>query len=339
MAQTALDRCLFNQSPAMASVMQAIQTAARKEGPVLLEGEPGTGKEFLARYIHYSSPRKKKPFSSLEITAVPTEFVHQELYSRATGRFGRVRGGTVLLKELWALPHNLQKRLARLLIGDALRDETPPEVYDVRVMTSSSMPLDEALHYSFVEPALHTSLAPCRIIVPPLRRRPSDIPLLTDYFLAQISAESGHARPAMEARVKDRMAEYSWPGNISELKSVVRKLVVRASEGRITEAHLQGLLPSVDDDLPLERHSLEELVRAKLKNFLNRIRGYRIEGLFAEVMARVERPLLELVLEQTRGNQLQAAKILGMNRNTLRKKIKAHGIRRIRYPEGHNSSH
>jgi two-component system nitrogen regulation response regulator GlnG len=134
----------------------------------------------------------------------------------------------------------------------------------------------------------------------------------------------------------DRLTGYGWPGNVSELKSVIRQLVVRGGDGRIREHHLQGLLPSVDEELPLERHSLEELVRAKLKGFLNRIRGYRIEGLHAEVMARVERPLIELVLEQTRGNQLQAAKILGMNRNTLRKKIRAHGIRRIHYPENPN---
>lgn len=327
MAQTALDRCLFKQSPAMAPVMQAIQTAAQEDCPVLLEGEPGTGKEFLARYIHYSSSRKKNPFSSLEITAVPPEFVHQELYGHITGRLGRVRGGTVLLKELWALPRDSQKRLARLLNGNALTDETPQEVYDVRVMTTSSMSLDEAVHSSFVEPALQTTLAPCRIVVPPLRRRPSDIPLLTEYFLRQFSAESERRLPTLDTRVVDRLTEYSWPGNISELKFVVRQLLVRGYRGCIIESDLQGLLPSVDDDLPLERHSLEELVRAKLENFLNRIKGYRIEGLHAEVMARVERPLIELVLEQTRGNQLQAAKILGMNRNTLRKKIKAHGIR------------
>lgn len=330
MPQDALRRSLAAQSPAMIPVVEAIQKAALSELPVLLEGEAGTGKEFLARYIHYTGKRQKSPFTTLRVTSMPPELVERELYGHKTGGLRKVQGGTLLLKELWALPRAPQKRLARMMNGCSPQSETLWETFDVRVMTTSSMELKDASSEVMLESSLFDALSHFHVKIPPLRRRPADIPILTEYFVRQFCAESGQRRPSLDPRVMDRLSQHSWPGNISELKSVVRQLLMRAEDNRIKESGLNGLLPAVDDELPLDRYPLEELIRAKLKGFLNRIKGYRIEGLHAEVIARVERPLLELVLAQTEGNQLQAAKILGMNRNTLRKKIKQHNIRLFR---------
>ena len=166
-----------------------------------------------------------------------------------------------------------------------------------------------------------------RISLPPLRRRPADIPILVDLFSVEHAAEMERPQLHFATPVIDRFTGYTWPGNVSELKSVIYRLYTTVSAETVEESHLSGLVPQVEDELPLSRFGLEDLVRAKLRTFLSRIKGYHVEDLHAQVISQVERPLVELVLEQTRGNQLQAAKVLGINRNTLRKKIRTLGIR------------
>jgi DNA-binding NtrC family response regulator len=305
----------------MRDVVDLLDEAADRQGPVIVEGEAGTGKEFAARYIHYSGQRSAGAFSTLQVTVLPPELLDVELYESPTGKLHQTQGGSLLLKEMWAMPRRSQARLARIL-ESAASERTPLRAHDVRLMMTSSMPLDEAVATDFVDPLLADLLQSRRIMLPPLRRRPSDIEVLTELFLRQMADDLDRPRFRISPRVIDRMAEYGWPGNVAELKQVVRQLVVRSADGKLEEAHLEGLLPSVEEDLPLDRYSLEELIRAKLKRFLQRIRGYRVEGLHAEVMGRVERPLLELVMQETGGNQVKAAGILGINRNTLRKKLR-----------------
>jgi two-component system nitrogen regulation response regulator GlnG len=323
---------LVAKSPAMGGVVKTLQKATVADGPLLIEGEAGTGKEFAARYVHYSGFRRNRPFSTLQITAVPPELIEKELYHTATGKLRQARGGSLLLKELWALPHSAQKRLADILLAvnntTAGREQTPLEINAVRLMMTSSMGLDEAVACDFVVPELATLLDRRRVVLPPLRRRPSDIKVLADHFFAEIATDLECSGFEVSQRVVEQMEAYGWPGNVAELKNVVRQLVTRSVDGKVEEEHLTGLVATVDQEVPLDKFSLEELVRAKLKTFLQRIQGYRVEGLYTEVMSRVERPLLELVIRETGGNQVQAASILGINRNTLRKKLRGLGIRR-----------
>lgn len=314
------------KSPAMKPVNEFLLKHAGTNAPVIIEGESGTGKEFAARLVHYSGPRRKGVFSTLSITSLPPECVFEELFDDRTGRLHNTRGGSLLLKELWALPKKDQEKLAGILEDDRKGRHTPLRVYDVRLMTTSTMDLEQSVECNFVAPELKKALQYNRILIPPLRRRPSDIRVLAELFMAQMFRDLGRSAPRLDSPVVDRFTEYHWPGNVKELKDVMRRIVVKVSGKRVQEHHLKGILPMVEDDFSIDKFSIEELVRAKLLSFLNRIRGYRVEGLYSEIMSRVERPLLELVLEETGGNQLHAAKLLGINRNTLRDKIKKKNI-------------
>jgi two-component system, NtrC family, nitrogen regulation response regulator GlnG len=318
---------LVSESPSMTPVVEFLSQHSKTRGPIIIEGERGTGKEFAARFVHYTGRRAKAPFSTLSVTALPPELVSEELYQPGIGRLHQARGGSLLLKELWALPKRDQRRLAEILEDDDKRDKTPLEVYDVRLMMTSSMELEAAVRSNFVEPELKRVLSTRRIVMPPLRRRPSDIPELANLFMDQMIRDLDRPPLEVDPRVFELFVDYHWPGNIEELKDVVRQLVAKVPGRKLHEGHLTGLLPTVEEEISLERFSLEELVRAKLKSFFYRIRGFRVEGLYAEVMSRVERPLIELILAETNGNQLRAAKLLGINRNTLRKKIQKMKLR------------
>lgn len=327
-----LTKRLVAKSPAMEPVVEAIGRAAESDAPVLLEGEQGVGKEFIARLIHLSSYRQERAFETLLPPALPADLAAEELFGVQARKLRQASGGTLLLKEVWRFPSAVQRRLAEALAWDTTQDRTPIAVHDVWLMMSSRVALEDASREGLLAPPLanwprSTWKNVQRIALPPLRRRPADIPLLVELFNAEHALEMERERLVFPAQVIDRFTGYSWPGNVSELKSVIYRLHTSLRSNQVEESHLSGLVPQVEDELPLSRFGLEDLVRAKLRTFLSRIKGYHVEDLHAQVISQVERPLVELVLEQTKGNQLQAAKVLGINRNTLRKKIRNLGIR------------
>ncbi|HEX4449595.1 MAG TPA: helix-turn-helix domain-containing protein, partial [Kofleriaceae bacterium] len=146
--------------------------------------------------------------------------------------------------------------------------------------------------------------------------------------------EIGRAKPSISTRAHDRLAGYPWPGNVAELKSIARRLVVRVSRTRIEAGDVDEVLPTVATRVPLEDLAFEEIVKAKLSGLLARIDGYPIHDLYDKVLERVERPLFDLVLEHTGGNQVKAAEVLGLNRNTLRKKLAGFGLDKKKRPSG-----
>ncbi len=329
---TQLAKKLVSASPAMASVVEALEKASNSDSPVLLEGEQGVGKEFVARLIHLSSYRRENAFETLLPPALPAQMAAEELFGVQARKLRQAAGGTLLLKEVWRFPSAVQRRLAEALALDTSRDQTPIAVHDVWLMMSSRVALEDASREGLLAPPLANWPKAGwknvqRIHIPPLRRRPADIPRLVELFNLEHAEEMDRPPLSFPGQIIDRFAGYSWPGNVSELKSVIYRLHATHQGSEVEESHLAGLLPQVEDELPLSRFGLEDLVRAKLRTFLARIRGYHVEDLHAQVLSQVERPLMELVLEQTSGNQLQAAKVLGINRNTLRKKIRNLGIR------------
>lgn len=325
-------RWLVAQSPAMQAVRSAIAEAAETSMPVVLEGEQGVGKEFVARLIHLRSARSRRSFETLAPPSLPADLAADELFGDQSRKLRHAAGGTLLIKDVWRFPSSARRHLSLALSHSRPRDTTPMEVHDVWLMLSSRVVLDiegEQRSLAAVEEALPAGVGAGyrRIAVPPLRRRPADIPLLVDTFSREHAAETRRDPLRFSPQAMDRLTRHGWPGNVSELKGVVFLLYGAISGPVVNEGHLDGLIPAVEDELPIARFGLEELVRAKLRTFLGRIRGYHVEDLHSHVINQVERPLIELVLEQTRGNQLQAARILGINRNTLRKKIRALSIR------------
>jgi two-component system nitrogen regulation response regulator GlnG len=320
------------ESPAMQAVRSAMAEVAEGDGPLLLEGEPGVGKEYLARLIHLQSRRAGNVFETLLPPALPIDLAADELLGLQARKLRLAARGTLLLKEVWRLPLQIQERIAHSLGLDSDAPGTPIEVYDVRLMISSRVELEDASQEGLLSsPVVSTGASPWRslrrILVPPLRRRPTDLPRLVEVLGAEIARALSREPLVLPPRTLDRFLRYAWPGNLSELRAVLFRLATTLPGPTVEEQHLDGLLPQVNDEIPIDRFGLEDLVRAKLRSFLDRIRGYHVEDLHSQVLGQVERPLLELILEHTRGNQLQAARLLGINRNTLRKRIQALGIR------------
>jgi two-component system nitrogen regulation response regulator GlnG len=194
-------------------------------------------------------------------------------------------------------------------------------------VATADLDLERAVDAAIVSRELYELFRLQRIEVPPLRDRLEDLPALFQRWIKHYAAEIGRTTPTVSARALARLAEYPWPGNVAELKSIARRLVVRVARSRIEAGDVDEVLPVVAARVPLEDLAFEDMVKSKLAGLLARIDGYPIHDLYDKVLARVERPLFDLVLAHTGGNQLKAAEILGLNRNTLRKKLADLGLR------------
>jgi two-component system nitrogen regulation response regulator GlnG len=316
---------IVGESAEMARVVDAIVEAAEGDNPVLIEGERGTGRELVARAIHYAGPRSDADFVALKAATIPRALIEDELGSRG---MRRAQGGTLLLKDVAALPRSPQRHLVKVLRRrDKGADDTPVHAhYDVRVIASSDDDLLPAVDADAFDRELYDRLGARRIRIPPLRRRVADIPRLAAHFVRKVADEMGRPGMTFASRATDRLQAYPWPGNVAELKDVIRRLMIRRARGPIEVSDVDAVMPHMHEKVPLEDLSFEELVHHKLRSFLRRVEGYGVKNLYDDVIARVERPLLELVMEQAGGNQLRAAEMLGMSRTTLRKKLSDLGL-------------
>ncbi len=318
----------------MAEVLEKIEEAAATEAPVLIEGEPGTGRELVARTIHYGGARRDADFVAVKATTIPRGVLDGELFGARSSTLRRASGGTLLVQDVDALPRVSQRKLARAIAAPERAGGLGK--VDVRVIGASDGDLHESVAAHVFDRDLYDRLV-ARIKLPPLRRRLADLPDLARGFLEQAGKELGRARPRITDAALERMAKYPWPGNVAELKDVCRRLVLAISrKGRrpqIDVGAVEAILPKVAERIPLEDMSFEEVVRGKLKTFLRRVDGYAVDNLYDEVIGRVERPLLALVMEHAQGSQLRAAEILGLNRNTLRKKLALHAAATTRKTE------
>ncbi len=314
----------------MREVAEQVEQAAAHDEPVLVLGEPGSGRELIARLIHLASRRRRRELVTVRAGAAPKAIFVDEIEGSSNSAFHRAHGGSLLVKDLCDLTRAAQRKLSRLLRG---RAGAPPEVgpaqallYDVRVLATCDPGLDRAAAAEVFNRVLFERLSTCVIKVPRLRDRAPDIPSLASQLVRQYAREIGRHKMTISTRAHDRLVAYPWPGNVAELKGIVRRLVVNVRGNNIQAGDVDAALPLLAERVPLEQMSLEEMVRCKLAAFLRRFEGYPVVGVHEDVLARVERPLLDLVMEHTGGNQVKAAEILGLNRNTLRRKLTEHGL-------------
>ncbi len=303
----------------MVELRERVKEAATEDSPVLIEGERGTGRERVARLLHEIGPRKHHDFVRVD----PDE---DDEPPRVDDQLVRANGGTLLVKEIAHVGRGPQRKLLRAIKrGPGATKErersSTSEFCDVRVIAATCVDLSRAVADDLFDSELYERLGAMRIALPPLRRRPEDVPLLLDHFGRTEAREIGVDKLTFNSRAIDKLTGYSWPGNVAELRDVVRRLCLRRRRSQVELADVEAVLPPVEERVPVEQLSFEEMVRAKIRALLQRMEGYPIEDLYEEVISRVERPLIELVLERTGNNQLKAAEILGLNRNTLRKKI------------------
>lgn len=328
---------LVAESEPMRAVVAAVEQASAHDDPVLVEGEPGSGRELIARLIHLSSRRRSRELVTVRAGAAPKAIFTDAIEGSSNSAFQKAHGGTLLVKDVAELTRTAQRKLSRVLRAprtNAAAGATSPgasdgpdsRYYDVRVIATGDPGLDRAAAADGFNRPLYERLSATHIAVPPLRERVPDIAPLATQLVKLYAREIGRTKMTLSSRAYDRLAAYPWPGNVAELKGVARRLVVRIKGSHIQAGDVDAILPLLAERVPLEQMSLEEMVRCKLAAFLRRFDGYPVAGVHEDVLARVERPLIDLVMEHTGGNQVKAAEILGLNRNTLRRKLTEHGL-------------
>lgn len=326
---------IIGKTPAMQEIFKTIGRVAPTDATVLIQGESGTGKELIARAIHSHSPRWSAPFVALNCSAVPRDLLESELFGhergaftgateQRAGMFEVAHGGTLFLDEIADMPLELQAKLLRVVQERELTRIGGREVIkvDCRLIAATNQDLDRAVKQGRFREDLYFRLKVVPILVPPLRQRCGDIPELVNYFIGKINREMGTNVTGISPEARNVLNAHAWPGNVRELENTLVRAAVLAPGPTLMPRDLALATHDADaaatayDDL-----SLEDVVRLKLKEYFRQTREVELTNLYPLIMERIERPLIELTLERTQGNQLKAAALLGINRNTLHKKI------------------
>ncbi|MCS6780462.1 MAG: nitrogen regulation protein NR(I) [Geminicoccaceae bacterium] len=342
---------IVGRSPAMQEIYRMVARLAGTDLTVLIAGESGTGKELIARALHDFGKRRAGPFLAVNMAAIPKDLIESELFGhekgaftgavgRRAGRFEQAEGGTLFLDEIGDMPLDAQTRLLRVLQqGEFVPvGGTQPVRTNVRIVAASHRDLAQMVSQGLFREDLFYRLNVVPLRLPALRERVEDIPALAQHFLAKAQAEGLPSKVLTPGAVA-RLKAHAWPGNVRELENLIRRLCVLYSEETIEEAVIERELahararPAPE---PAAEAGELDLARA-VERYLDRFyRAYDEttppSAVYDRVLREIERPLIERTLELTRGNQLKAADVLGINRNTLRKKIRDLDIRVLRGP-------
>ncbi|MDE7547326.1 nitrogen regulation protein NR(I) [Acetobacter fabarum] len=328
---------LIGQSVVMQGIYRSIARLTTSDLTVMITGESGTGKELVARALHEYGRRRSGPFIAVNMAALPREQIESELFGyerggnlgRMPGRFEQASGGTLFLDEIGDMPQEAQTRLLRVLQeGEftTVGGSTPLHA-DVRIVAATHRDLRQAIQAGAFREDLYYRLNVVPLRLPPLRERREDISLLARHFLAQCR-EAGGGYRTLDEDAMTRLQAWRWPGNVRELENLIRRIVALYSQETITADLVDAELadPLGNDFVPECRQVAEPLVDSVSRHIARYLEagreGMPLHDLHARIIAEVERPLILMTLTETRGNQIKAAAMLGLNRNTLRKKIR-----------------
>lgn len=320
---------LIGRSPQMQDVYRMITRVLRNDLSVLILGESGTGKELVAEAIHQLGSRKNGTFVAVNTAAIPRELIESELFghekgaftgatSRSIGKFEQANGGTLFLDEIGDMPPEAQTRLLRALQSGRIRrvggqDEI---AVDVRIVAATNRDLVPMIADGTFREDLYYRLNVVPILLPPLRDRSGDVPPLARHFL-RLAAEEGLPAHTLSPAASDLLSQQPWRGNVRELRNFIYRVSLLSRNDEIDEATVRSLL----DDTPKSElapaiGSIEDAIYQWLQQA-----DLTPGTMYHSVLAVLERPLFEYALEKTAGNQLRAATLLGINRNTLRKRL------------------
>jgi DNA-binding NtrC family response regulator len=321
------ERYCFNsivgRSEPMRRVFNLIETVAETDSTVLIVGDSGTGKELVAKAIHYSSKRKHRPLVCVNCGAIPEHLMEDELFGHVRGaftgadrmrqgRFEQADRGTLFLDEIGTMPPHLQVKLLRVLQDRRFQrlGDTETLQVDVRILAATSTDLQSAVRANRFREDLYYRLNVIPIVVPPLRQRVSDIPLLVNHFLQKYCSAQGKAPKHLPQTLLQQLMEYDWPGNVREMENCIEHAVTLSGSRALLEA----------EDFPtsvLRRGAVRLAGDIELpENGLS----------LSDLIARIERGLIVMSLERTGGNKKRAAELLGLKRTTLLEKIKKNQI-------------
>ncbi|MFI4950990.1 MAG: sigma 54-interacting transcriptional regulator, partial [Caulobacterales bacterium] len=323
---------LIGRSAPMQEVYRTIARLVGADLTVLITGESGSGKELVARALHDMGRRRDGKFVTINLAAVPRERVEAELFGKEDGDAGKLidaDGGTLFLDEIGDMPLDAQTRLLRVIDGSepALNPKTGRRP-NVRIIAATNRDLRGLIREGLFREDLFFRLNVAPLRLPPLRDRVDDIPDLARAFLLRANREGLPAK-TIDAAALDRLKQHAWPGNVRELENLVRRICALYGEDLITARIVERELAEHQPQAQGEEGpaTLSQLVERKLSSyFADQPDGLPPTGLYDRVLEEVERPLIQLTLSATRGNQVRAAEILGLNRNTLRKKISDLGV-------------
>jgi two-component system nitrogen regulation response regulator GlnG len=323
---------IIGRCPAMQKIVKSIGRVAAQEVAVLITGETGTGKELVARAIYQHSRRAAAPFLAINGAAIPEHLLESKLFGhekgaftgadrRRIGKFEQCNAGTLFLDEVADLSPLTQSKLLRVLQEQTFERVGGNETIhtDVRVLAATNRDLEPLIEAGRFRSDLYYRLSIFTIVLPPLRARGDDLPLLVQHYLRRFSRDMGKDVQQIAPEALQRLQQYTWPGNIRELQSVLKQALLVAT-GPIL---LNEFLPALETSHPSSAAgddfaSLGALVDEHLQS--------GSENLYEETLRRMERSLLTRVLQHTGGNQLQAARILGITRGSLRTKLRDLGI-------------
>jgi two-component system nitrogen regulation response regulator GlnG len=342
---------LIGRSAAMQEIYRVIARLTQADLTVMISGESGTGKELVARALHDYGKRRNRNFVAVNMAAIPKELIESELFGhergaftgatgRGVGRFEQAEGGTLFLDEIGDMPLEAQTRLLRVLQGGEYTTVggRVPIKTDVRIIAATNRDLRLLIQQGLFREDLFYRLNVVPMRLPPLRERVEDIPDLVRHFLRKAEAD-GLPPKRLESAAIERLKSHTWPGNVRELENLIRRLVVLNPDEVIQEEAVAAELVQLERTMPAAKEEA-----ASLPAMVERYLGTHFAeygdllppaGLYDRVISEVERPLIAIALAASRGNQIRASQLLGLNRNTLRKKIRDLGIEVIRGLKSH----
>jgi two-component system, NtrC family, nitrogen regulation response regulator GlnG len=330
---------LIGRSPAMQDVYRVIARVVATDLTVLITGESGTGKELVARAVHQLGARRTGPFVALNMAAIPRELIEAELFGhergaftgavgRGTGRFEQAAGGTLFLDEIGDMPVEAQTRLLRVLQEGEYTSVGGMRAIraDVRIVAATNRDLFARVAAGLFREDLFYRLNVVPVALPPLRERREDVGLLARHFLDGAAAQ-GLPRRQLTPEATALLAVHDWPGNVRELENLMRRVTVFARDERVGADTVRELLGGRVSEARADEGDLDEAVRGVVERLARSGPGGLDDGtVYDRVIAAVERPLIRMVLARHGHNQLRAARALGINRNTLRKRLDELGI-------------
>src|SRR6201987_4067048 len=330
---------LVGRSPAMQEIYRVLARLMQTDLTVMITGDSGTGKDLVARALHAYGKRRAGPFVAINMAAIPRDLIESDLFghekgaftganSRSAGRFEQAEGGTLFLDEIGDMPMDAQTRLLRVLQqGEytTVGGRTPIKS-DVRIIAATNKDLRILIQQGLFREDLFFRLNVVPLRLPPLRERLEDVPDLIRHFFAQVEREGLPAKQLEQAAL-ERLKRHRWPGNVRELENLARRLAALYPQETIAAAVIDAELsqpaiaPTTDE--PASEEGLSSAIERHLSSYFASF-GTELPppGLYHRVLREIEHPLLSVTLAATRGNQIRAADLLGLNRNTLRKKIR-----------------
>lgn len=338
---------LIGRSTAMQDIYRVLARLTQTDLTAMITGESGTGKELVARALHEYGRRRNGPFVAINMAAIPRELIESELFghekgaftgaqTRHTGRFEQAEGGTLFLDEIGDMPMEAQTRLLRVLQeGEytTVGGRTPIKA-NVRIIAATHRNLQQQIDQGMFREDLFYRLNVVPLRLPPLRERKEDLADLARHFMDMAESEGLPAK-SIDSAALERMRQYHWPGNVRELENLVRRLAALYTQDTITaelvETELSSSTPANFDENEPQNMDIDQSIESYLGEYFA---GFGNDlpppGLYQRILRMVEPPLITAALTATRGNQIKAAELLGLNRNTLRKKLRDLEIRVVK---------